>query len=75
MKLLCRSNKQYTTIKGETWSRGTNSRLPFGANVNLSINSLRSRPNGRSLRENYTAFSLTWPASMQIYRNKIKVFK
>ena len=22
---------------GETWSRGTNSRLPFGVNVNLNL--------------------------------------
>ena len=34
-----RSNKQLTTIKGKTWSRGTNSVLPFSVNVdfNLSI--------------------------------------
>ena len=23
--------------KGETWSRGTNSRLPFGVNVDLNL--------------------------------------
>ena len=23
--------------KGKTWSRGTNSRLPFGVNVNLNL--------------------------------------
>ena len=31
------SNKQLTTIKGKTWSRGTNSRLPFGVNMNLNL--------------------------------------
>ena len=37
---MCRKNEQPTTSKGETWSRGTNSRLPFDVNVmlNLSIN-------------------------------------
>ena len=25
------------TSKGRTWSRGTNSRLPFGVNVNLNL--------------------------------------
>ena len=25
------------TIKGKTWSRGTNSRFPFGVNVNLNV--------------------------------------
>ena len=29
--------KQLTTIKDKTWSRGTNSRLPFGVNVNLNL--------------------------------------
>ena len=28
---------QNTTIKGKTWSRGTNSREPFGLNVNLNL--------------------------------------
>ena len=32
-----RSNKQLTTIMGKTWSRVTNSRLPFGVNVNLNL--------------------------------------
>ena len=38
---MCRSNETKTTSKEETWSRGTNSRLPFDVNVvlNLSINS------------------------------------
>ena len=26
---LCRSNQEWTEVKGKTWSRGTNSRLPF----------------------------------------------
>ena len=26
--------------KGETWSRGTNSRLPFGVNVNLNLSKI-----------------------------------
>ena len=26
---MCRNNEQQATRKGETWSRGTNSRLPF----------------------------------------------
>ena len=40
------SNEQKrTSIKGETWSRGTNSRLPFDVNVklNLSNNGLPKR--------------------------------
>ena len=38
---MCRSNETKTTSKEETWSCGTNSRLPFDVNVvlNLSINS------------------------------------
>ena len=35
--ILCRSNKEYTENKGKTWSRGTNSRLPFGVKVNLKL--------------------------------------
>ena len=31
--LICRGNKEYTDNKGKTWSRGTNSRLPFRVNV------------------------------------------
>ena len=31
------SNKQLTKIKGKTWSRGANSRLPFGVSVNLNF--------------------------------------
>ena len=31
------SNKQLTTIKEKTWSRGKKSRLPFGVNVNLNL--------------------------------------
>ena len=34
---MSRSNKQETTIKGKIWSRGTYSRLPFSANVNLNL--------------------------------------
>ena len=41
---LSRNNKQYTTIKGKTWSRGTNSRLPFGVNVNLNFSINESPP-------------------------------
>ena len=29
-----------TVNKGETWSRGTNSLLPFGVNVNLNLSIL-----------------------------------
>ena len=32
-----RNNEQQTTCNGETWSRGTNSRLPFGVNVMLNL--------------------------------------
>ena len=32
-----RSNKHVTTIMGKTWPRVTNSRLPFGVNVNLNL--------------------------------------
>ena len=31
------SYKQLTTVKGKTWSGGTNSRLPFRINVNLDL--------------------------------------
>ena len=34
---LSRSNKKQTKITGKTWSRGTNSRLPFGVKVNLNL--------------------------------------
>ena len=34
---MCRNNEQQTTSKGETWSRGTNSRLPFDVNVKLNL--------------------------------------
>ena len=30
-------NEQYTTSKAETWSRGTNSRLPFDVNVMINL--------------------------------------
>ena len=38
------SNKQYTTIKGKTWSRGTNSRSPFCVNVNLNLSNKKQTP-------------------------------
>jgi len=41
---LCRSNKQSTKNKGKTWSRGTNSRLPFGVNVNLNLSIIIINP-------------------------------
>ena len=41
--LLSRSNKQNTTIKGKTWSRGTNSREPFGVNVNLNLSNISNK--------------------------------
>ena len=34
---MCRSNEQWTTSKGETWSRGRNSRLQFDVNVMLNL--------------------------------------
>ena len=34
---MCKNNKQQTTNKGETWSRGKNSRLPFDVNVKLNL--------------------------------------
>ena len=40
---LSRSNKRYTTIKGKTWSRGTNSREPFGVNVNLNLSNISNK--------------------------------
>ena len=36
-KFRCRNNKQQTTSKVETWSRGRNSRLPFDVNVMLNL--------------------------------------
>ena len=35
------SNKHLTTIKGKTWSHGTNSRLVFGVNVNLYLSNVK----------------------------------
>ena len=32
-----RNNEQYTTSKGETWSHGTNSHLPFDISVMLIL--------------------------------------
>ena len=61
---MCRNNEQQTTSKGETWSRGTNSRLPFDVNVNLNLELpifslekngkeiLKLRANGRSNSQN-----------------------
>ena len=34
---MCRNNEQWTTGKGETWSRGRNSRLPVDVNVMLNL--------------------------------------
>ena len=36
-KFRCRNNKQQTTSKEETWSRGRNSRLPIDVNVILNF--------------------------------------
>ena len=33
-------NSYDTTSNGETWSRGTNSRLPFGTNVMLNLSNV-----------------------------------
>ena len=35
---MCRNDEQYTTCNGETWSRGTNSHLPFDVNECTSVN-------------------------------------
>ena len=47
MKLIifCKSKEKSKASKGKTWSRGTNSRLPFKGNVilNLSFNITRDR--------------------------------
>ena len=40
---MCRNNEQSTTSKGETWSRGTNSRLPFDVNVMLNLSIIQIR--------------------------------
>ena len=32
-----RNNEKYTTSYGETWSRGTKTRLPFDVNVMLTL--------------------------------------
>ena len=37
------------TIKGKTWSRGTNFRLPLGVNVNVYLSYMRNL-NGRTLK-------------------------
>ena len=42
----CRSNKRWTKNKGKTWSRGTNSRLPFGVNVNLNLSNIKNKSAG-----------------------------
>ena len=34
---LCRNNEQQTASKEETWSRGTNSRLPSDVNVVINL--------------------------------------
>ena len=38
--LYCSYNKQWTISKWKTWSRGTNSRLPFAANAILNLSNL-----------------------------------
>ena len=50
---LSRSNKQLTTIKGKTLSCGTNSRLPFGVNVNLNL-SIVSHLTSAEKRDKYS---------------------
>ena len=32
---MCRNNEEWATNKGESWSRGTNSRLPFDVYVQM----------------------------------------
>ena len=43
--------------KGKTWSRGTNSRLPFGVNVNLNLSSgvliIAQKPQACEVRIDY----------------------
>ena len=53
MKLVIfrRSNKQEMTIMGKTWSRGTNSCLPFGVNVNLNLSNRCQQGNPISLND------------------------
>ena len=41
---MCRSNEESTTSKRETWSRGTNSRLPFDVNVKLNVYNHKCSP-------------------------------
>ena len=35
--IFCGSKEHFKTSKAKTWSRGTNSLLPFGANVSLNV--------------------------------------
>ena len=46
-------------IKGKTWSRGTNSRLRFGVNVNLNLSTVTfNRPRRKKF----------WPAASKRFR-------
>ena len=38
-------------MRGKTWSRGTNSRLPFGVNVNLNLSIIFSLPKTENVRD------------------------
>ena len=41
---MLRNNEQSTTSKGETWSRETNSRLPFDVNVMIDLSIIQISP-------------------------------
>ena len=52
MKLL--NNGHKTASEGETWSRGTNSRLPFDVKVKLTLSIVNGQPN-EAVRESSKA--------------------
>ena len=47
------------TIKGKTWSRGTNSCLPFGVNVNLNLSNKRQKYTTKADQSNSEWSTLT----------------
>ena len=56
--------------KGKTWSRGSNSRLPFGVNVNLNLSIISfSRRKGTTVFHKLSYMFLDKKALLKIWLN------
>ena len=64
---------------GKTWSRGTNSRLPFGVNVNLNLSNLISLPTpGMYISLTPSPWATTidypkWTTHMALHKIKLEI--